>query len=102
MRCSLRYFADGSPVTVGYPFATVAFANGYIEVRTHRKTGRFRVPISSITKAERTRHGVRVHTSTAERRFIMSSYPPSRIVSLLRQAGIEVEATVTRSRRSDV
>ena len=102
MRCSLRYFADGLPVTVGYPFATVAVADGYIDVWTRRKTGRFRVPISSITKAERTRHGVRVHTSTAERRFIVGSYAPSRIVLLLRQAGTEVDDTVTPSRRNDV
>jgi hypothetical protein len=101
MRCSLRFFDNGLPVTVGYPFARITSSDGALHLSSHRAAGQFSASVDAVTEAQRTPHGVRLQTGL-DRRFIVGHLQPRRVVAFLRDAGIAVDEEVTQAKWTDV
>ena len=101
LRCSLRLSDHGSPVTVGFPFAKLTVEPGRLTVTSHRRAGRFSVTVNDVAHAQRTPHGVRVHAAGG-RTFIVGHPRPSRVVTALKGAGVQVNETISAVSWTDV
>ncbi len=109
MRSSFRYVpVHGVPPTViGWPFAwirffdeEIEFSGGFLMPTFIPPFSRpsFRVKRSSITKIERTQHGIRIFASGFDDPWVVASLFPKKFIRKLRDNGLDVpDGPIVRS-----